>query len=264
MNILWIGGNHPRHLYYINKIQEKFPIAGSVIEFRENMLPTPPEGITSIDKENFIRHFKNRDLAEKKYFMEQAMPDCPILKTSRADLNSKTTVNFIKEINPDMVLIFGCYLIKEPLYSALPANTINLHAGLSPRYRGSATLFWPFYFLEPNYAGATFHYIIAEPDAGDIIHQVTPDLEKNDGIHDVACKVIIKSAEEMLKLLDMARHKKLKSFKQKATGKNFLTTDFKPEHLRIIYNIYNDDMVKCYLEGKLKSTTPKLKNQFTS
>ena len=38
----------------------------------------------------------------------------------------------------DVALIFGTGLIKDPLYSALPADTINMHLGLSPRYRGSA------------------------------------------------------------------------------------------------------------------------------
>ena len=31
-------------------------------------------------------------------------------------------------------------------------KNLNLHLGLSPWYKGSATLFWPFYFLQPNYS----------------------------------------------------------------------------------------------------------------
>jgi folate-dependent phosphoribosylglycinamide formyltransferase PurN len=263
MKILWIGGNHPRHLYFINAIQKDFNLSGAIIERREHMIPRPPEGIGELDRNNFIRHFENRDKAEKKYFGWQQLPDCPKLEVDQDNLNSARSVDFIKSIKPDLVLIFGSGLIKEPLLSALPHHTINLHLGISPRYRGAATLFWPFYFMEPGYAGSTFHYIISEADAGDVIHQVVPELHPEDGIHDVACKTVISSAQEALQLLKIfVSEGEWKRHKQKGSGKNFLSGDFKPEHLRVIYNLFNDDMVKHYLEGRLKSKTPSLIRQF--
>ncbi len=263
MRILWVGGSHPRHLYYINTIRKEFPLAGAIVEMRENMMPEPPEGISELDRQNFIRHFENREKAEKHYFGEQPLPDCAMLQVSKDELNSAKSAAFAKTINPDIVLVFGSGLIKEPLYSALPRHTVNLHLGLSPRYRGAATLFWPFYFLEPPYAGTTFHYIVAEPDAGEVIHQVVPDLKPEDGIHDVACKAVVASARDAIELLRIyEREGDWLVHKQKATGKNFLASDFKPEHLRVIYQVYNDDMVRQYLEGKLQSKLPKLVRQF--
>ena len=40
-----------------------------------------------------------------------------------------------------------------------------------------------------------------------------------------------------------------KAFKQKGTGKNFLESDFKPEHLRVIYDQFNDQMVDEFLQN---------------
>jgi len=263
MKILFIGGNHPRHLFYINKIQEKLEIGGAVIQLRENLLPSPPEGINEIDRKNFIYHFKKRENAERHYFKAQAYPKCQILQVKTGSLNSAKTVKFVKSVKPDVALIFGTGMIKEPLLSTLPRNSINLHLGISPRYRGSATLFWPFYFMEPPYAGCTFHYIVNEPDAGDVVHQVVPELNMGDGIHDVACKAVVAAAVDGAKLLDIFKNKGgWKIHKQQSTGKKFLADDFKPEHLRVIYNVFNDDMVKYYLEGKLASKKPKLIRQF--
>jgi len=208
MKILFIGGNHPRHLYYANKIHEKFTFSGAIIQIRENLLPKPGLELEEHDKQNFLKHFSNRDKLEQKYFGNQELPHCPMLKVSKEELNLKNSAEFVNEIKPDLVLIFGCSLIKEPLYSSLPENSINLHLGLSPRYRGAATLFWPFYFMEPNFAGSTFHYIISEPDAGNLIHQSIAKLEVNDTIHDVACKTVIQSTEDMLKLLKKFKEKK--------------------------------------------------------
>lgn len=233
------------------------------MEVREAMIPQPPDGISDLDRENFIRHFTNRDLAEEKYFGSQPKPDFPLLEVRKSTLNEQESVEFVKQVNPDLVLIFGSGLVKEPLFSVLPEDKINLHLGLSPRYRGAATLFWPFYFMEPTYAGTTFHYIVSEPDAGEIIHQVVPALDPEDGIHDVACKAVIQSTKDAIKLLEIYQFKGAwKQHKQRGTGKNFLSSDFKPEHLRVIYNVFNDDMVKQYIEGRLHSKAPALFTQF--
>ena len=233
------------------------------MEVREAMIPQPPDGCSDLDRDNFIRHFNNRDLAEEKYFGSQPKPDFPLLEIRKGTLHEQKSVDFVKEVNPDLVLIFGSGLVKDPLFSALPEDKINLHLGLSPRYRGAATLFWPFYFMEPTYAGTTFHYIVSEPDAGEIIHQVVPPLDLKDGIHDVACKAVIQSTQDAIKLLEIYQSAGVwKRHRQRSTGKNFLSSDFKPEHLRVIYNVFADDMVRQYLEGKLISKQPQLFHQF--
>lgn len=263
MRILWIGGTHPRHLYYINTIHKAFPLAGAIVERRENLVPEPPPDLAEIDRANFFRHFDTRAKAESAYFGHPSLPECPRLEVTGETLNSDGSVEFVRSIQPDLVLVFGSGMIRLPLANALPEHTINLHLGLSPRYRGAATLFWPFYFLEPPYAGTTFHYIVQEPDAGDIIHQVVPKLSPDDGIHDVACKAVVASAREAIPLLEIFQQRgQWERHAQRATGKNFLASDFKPEHLRMIYNAFNDDMVRLYLEGRLKSKVPKLVRQF--
>ena len=91
----------------------------------------------------------------------------------------------MQEKSPDFCFIFGTNIISEFITDSMHKMSINLHLGLSPWYRGSATLFWPFYNLQPHWAGATLHKIVSEPDAGDILHHVMPKLEEGDTIHDV-------------------------------------------------------------------------------
>ncbi len=267
MKIVWIGGNHPRHLYYLSKINETFPISGAIIETRDvgtdSRIPEIPTHINECDKKNFIIHFENRFKAEEKYFSDLKIPTCPLLHIKKDELNTDKTVQFIQSISPDIVLTFGCHMIKDPLMSKLPIHTINLHGGLSPRYRGVATMFWPFYFLEPNHVGVTFHYLTSIPDAGSIIHQCIPKLEYGDKIHDVACKAIISATDDIVKLLSIFKKEGCwGKTDQKSNGKNFLDRDFKSEHLRVIYNLFNDDIVDQFLTGKIKSVPPKLITQF--
>ena len=259
--IMWIGGSHRRHLYYVNTISQLFEISGGIMEVREEMIPKPPDGLGDIDLRNFLLHFARRSYMEKQYFGKQPLPRFPLLRVNKDNLNSQESVDFVKSINPDLVVIFGCGMIREPLFAALPEDKINLHLGLSPRYRGAATLFWPFYFLEPQYAGTTFHYIVDEPDAGDIVHQTVPELNRYDTLHDVGCKAVVQSTQDAIRLLEL--YGTWKTHKQRSTGKNFLASDFIPEHLRMIYTVYDDDIVKRVFDGELPSKTPKLFRQFT-
>ena len=262
MKILAISGTHPRHLHYFNAIYQQFGLAGILLEGRGTMLPEPPALISDHDRHNFMLHFRNRDQAEHKYFGQPSVPDCRTLRMLAGQLNSPKSVSFVEKIKPDLVLIYGSMMIREPLFSRLPRQTVNLHGGLSPRYRGSATLFWPFYFMEPTYAGCTFHYIVSEPDAGEIIHQTVPSLEKGDGIHDVGCKAIIASTEAMLELLKVFQKQGIwQVSKQRSSGKNFLQKDFRPEHLRVNYDLFDDQMVGEYLEGRLHCQKPILVRQ---
>lgn len=241
-----------------------FPLSGCIIVNRENFIPTPLTGLSDIDIENFNLHFSNRAKAEDFYFgkYKDIYPSCPKFIVEN-NLNSLDTVSFLNSVNPDLVLIFGSGMIKEPLFSSLPKQTINLHLGLSPRYRGAATLFWPFYFLEPQFAGSTFHYITNQPDAGDIIHQVLPTLEYGDKIHDVACKIVIESSNAALRLIQILNESgNWKKSKQKTSGKNFLEKDFIPAHLRLVYNTFNDRIVDAYLENKIGKKLPNIYKQF--
>jgi hypothetical protein len=54
-----------------------------------------------------------------------------------------------------------------------------------------------------------------------------------------------------------------KLFKQKPeAGKNFLESNFQPQHLRMIYQVYNNNVVDAYLDGKISQKEPNLKRQF--
>jgi folate-dependent phosphoribosylglycinamide formyltransferase PurN len=261
--VILIIGNQRRHLYFASVIQKSFPLAGLISVDRGIDRPEIPSDLEPIDKENFEIHFENRKLAEERHFPVIDELNCEILNVDFDKLNTNDTVEFVSSIKPDFIFVFGSGLIKEPLINVIPKETINMHLGLSPRYRGSATLFWPFYFLEPNYAGSTFHYLAEQPDAGSIIHQLIPKLSYGDKIHDVACKVIIDSANAIVDLIRFnIVHNGWINYPQKQGGKNFLDSDFHPAQLRLIYNTFNDDIVDHFLNKKLRNKQPKIINQF--
>ena len=68
MNVVFLGGSHPRHFYIASKLYEAGVLKGMVIEDRGLFVPQPPAELNEQDRNNFIYHFEQRDKAEKKFF----------------------------------------------------------------------------------------------------------------------------------------------------------------------------------------------------
>jgi len=248
---------------------EKFEVVGIVCMTREELEPEPDSAWALHDQKLFRKHFEDRFRIEKEEYGDlnhQIYSDrAPTIFVDHKSINSEKTLEFVKEVKADACFIFGTGLIKFPIIGALPFYKLNLHLGLSPWYRGSATLFWPFYFLQPQFAGATLHQIVPEADAGDIVHQILPCLVAGQGIHKVATEVVKKSAYEIVSVFEILKKSgQLPLFPQKSSGKLYLAKDFEPHHLRIIYDLYDNKIVDAWIGGELGNRKPRVINIFNS
>lgn len=254
MRLLVITGSHRRHAWFTTGLAERFDIAGVVAMPREGAVPEPPAGTPPHDAENFVRHFRLRDEAEEAAFGdERATFDAlPTFAIRRDELNDARVADHVRSVAADACVVFGADLIREPLVSALPAFTLNVHLGLSPWYRGTATLFWPFHNLEPHWAGATLHRITPQVDAGPIVHQCVPELRRGDGIHDVAARTVQVARDGMVAVLDRCEQgRTIIEHPQRTAGRIYLTRHFRPEHLRVNYDLFDDRMVDAHLDGDI-------------
>src|SRR4051794_17851631 len=90
MRLLLLTGSHPRHAYVARSLSDSGMLVGLVVETREDFVPIPPSDLSPIDRDNFVRHFRERDEAEAAFFGEPAVfPKGPAhIGVSRDDLNS--------------------------------------------------------------------------------------------------------------------------------------------------------------------------------
>ena len=262
MKIIFMTGSHPRHLYIARLLFEAGMLGGLIVEQRSNFLPAPSPHLSDRDRANFIRHFHDRQTAEHTMFGQidlACFGDLPLLQVSPTELNGEETKRWLVDHPADMAVSYGIHKLDNEVLDLLPEHAWNIHGGLSPWYRGSITLFWPFYFLKPNWAGMTIHRLSAKIDAGDIIHHSVPVLERGDGIHDVACKAVKQAAEDLVAIARlMETGRSVEAVPQKSSGKLFTTADWTPQHLRLIYNTFDNDIVDRYLDGEFERTEPSL------
>ncbi len=256
MKIVVICGSHPRHLFVVKEVINTGLVAGVVLMKREEMIHVTPRGLSKDLTELYEHHFRLRNEMEEKYFegIDKSLfiGRIPILEINREELNSIKVEEFIKNVGADCLFSYGPDLIKENILNLVDNFAFNLHGGLSPWYKGSATMFWPFYFLEPNYAGTTLHYITKRIDAGNIINHTVPKLDYGDGMHEVACKAVVAAAYETRDVLSRIDKKgRPEGVVQKKNGKLFLDKDWRPEHLYLIYDLYKDAIVDRFLDGEI-------------
>ncbi|MGN1281175.1 MAG: hypothetical protein ACI4UM_04665, partial [Succinivibrio sp.] len=124
--------------------------------------------------------------------------------------------------------------------------------------------FWPFYFLKPNYAGMTVHRLSSNLDGGDILHHSLPKLEYGDTLHGVSCKAVLAVADDLCRILEKYdTGSKIVCHKQKSSGKLFVSEDWGPQHLVLIYDVYKDRIVDKFLDGEFEVTRPDLTDFFS-
>jgi folate-dependent phosphoribosylglycinamide formyltransferase PurN len=259
VRVLVITGSHRRHNWFTTGLAARLDIAGVIAMPREDAVPEAPEGTSAHDKRNFDRHFRLRDEVEAATFGDHRtiFDHVPTLRIARHELNSQQVAKYAHERAADACVVFGSDILREPLLSELPTLTMNVHLGISPWYRGTATLFWPFYNLEPHWAGATIHRVTAAVDAGPILATCVPALRKGDGIHDVAARCVAEAQNLVLNCLERAATGvALASRPQPSGGRLYLTRHFRPEHLRVNYDLFDDRMVDAYIAGDIGRSEP--------
>ena len=95
-------------------------------------------------------------------------------------VNDKKCIETLKEINPDIVVVNGTRIISEEVLNCVNAKFVNLHAGITPKYRGSHGAYWALYNDDKENAGVTVHFVDKGIDTGNIIYQSTISVTEKD------------------------------------------------------------------------------------
>lgn len=106
-----------------------------------------------------------------------------------SDINEPDNVARLREIAPDFILSFYYRnMIKPQVLELARRGALNLHGSWLPRYRGRVPVNWAVINGETE-TGATLHYMVEKPDAGDIVDREKVTIEFTDTAHDVFNKV---------------------------------------------------------------------------
>ena len=94
--------------------------------------------------------------------------------------NSTESIELLKRVQPDLVLINGTRILSKDVLTSIPATFINMHAGITPLYRGVHGAYWALRNREREHCGVTVHIVDTGIDTGRILEQGTIDPEEVD------------------------------------------------------------------------------------
>jgi len=186
--------------------------------------------------------------------INQTAIDCPVLIVG--NVNENQTIELLKELQPDVVLVNGTKLIRSPLIdlaASLRLGMINLHTGLSPYSRGGNCNLHMLREGRPELVGVTVHHIDSGIDSGDLIFTARPELEPSDTFERIEAKVFLLGIELALRAVHLLQMGQAPRVKQWMGGKLFLKRtgyDYQPWYRFEVRRILKRGLIRDYLAAR--------------
>ncbi len=206
MKIVLLCGGQPNQVALANKVALEFNLTGIAIE------QPRLKKLQRLSINQLIEKFLNRTVfisIHNAWFnlmkaYKRDFPDFPrTQKITVTSINSDAVVNFIKQMQPDLIMISGTSIIKNKILELpVPKGIINLHTGLSPYIKGGPNCTnWCIAEEKFHLIGNTIMWIDAGIDSGDIITTECTPLDGKETLLELHIKVMNHAHELYLKTL---------------------------------------------------------------
>ncbi|MGD2109046.1 MAG: formyl transferase [Phycisphaerae bacterium] len=245
-----------RHRYFVNRIAAELQVTAVGYE-RTGYSPASvaKDDLTPQEAQIVAEHFAERGRQEERFFGHGARfasgsdtRKCRIIEPG--ELNAPSTLELLRAAEVDTVLVYGTNLVKAPLIDFAPGRTINMHLGLSPYYRGTATNFYPLLNEEPEYVGATIHLLDDGIDSGPIFRHARPTIVADDMPHTIGCKAIIAGIDAMISVLHELDRGELTPVPQwkVPSPRLYLRKDYHPRQVVELYEKLAAGLIPRYVQ----------------
>ncbi|MBI4834008.1 MAG: hypothetical protein HY811_04210 [Planctomycetes bacterium] len=140
--------------------------------------------------------------SERKFIsVKEAINNNNLKKIWFKNINSRKAESFIKDYNPDIILvIFFNQIVGKRIMEIPRSGIINIHPSYLPSYRGISPCFWVLANNEPT-TGITAHYLSSGIDVGNITWQEKIAIEPDDTFFSLYRRCARKGAENIFKVL---------------------------------------------------------------
>ena len=173
MKITLFTSNKNRHNYLINLLSE---VSDELYVIQECVTIFPGIVLGHYQVSPIMKkYFENVNNAQSNLFgnsyVNNKKKNIKILPMILGDLN-QCPLNLLSDfLKSDVYVVFGSSYIKGELVDFLvKQKAINIHAGVSPYYRGTDCNFWALYDDNPHLVGSTIHLLSKGLDSGPMLY----------------------------------------------------------------------------------------------
>ena len=87
-------------------------------------------------------------------------------------VNDEHTIELVRRLRPKVAVLSGTRIVSKATLAAIGAPTLNMHAGITPRYRGVHGGYWALAEGRADLVGTTVHLVDPGIDTGSVLEQV--------------------------------------------------------------------------------------------
>ena len=185
MKIIMLTSNGDSSRFLYNGINERFAISNVIIEKKKSkyliirrkissfgFLYTLNQILFQIFIPNILWVFsKNRlkNIIKKYSLSNNNVPYEKIINVK--SINDIECLEHLLLLKPDLIIVSGTRILSDKLISSINAPFINIHVGITPKYRGVHGAYWALFNKDLDNCGVTIHIIDKGIDTGKVIRQ---------------------------------------------------------------------------------------------
>jgi methionyl-tRNA formyltransferase len=273
LRIVVIVSNDRSDLYFANQLIQRLNVVGAIVENQQYTTDSTPivvkalklahkphillaKALNLLNEKLIRRHAPYNQPRNKTDFGEQGRElfpnrDCTVLYTPGVkDINHADNIEWLKRIRPDVIAVCGASILKNKILSIPEMGVLNLHGGLSQQYRGLFTTDWAIYNEQPEYVGATVHYVSSGIDDGDIIYQGRPEITPDDNPNSLYVKVVKLGVDMMELAIKDIQNDSIHAAPLPVKGKLYLASMYTPRRRDQTWRKLRKGVITRYLKDK--------------
>ena len=180
MKVTLFTSNNHRHNYLINLLSNFCDELRVVQECKTLFTGKNDEKYQNktIIEKYFVNVLEAQNKIFKKEFVNKNNKNIKTLPILFGELNKLPLIYLGDFLKSDIYIVFGSSYIKDELLDFLvKQNAINIHAGVSPYYRGTDCNFWALYDNNPHLVGSTIHLLSKGLDSGPILYHAMSNIK---------------------------------------------------------------------------------------
>lgn len=149
------------------------------------------------------------------------------------DANDDACVERLTQLAPDVLIVLGTSILREPLLSLPRRHLLNIHGGIVPHYRNVHSDFWAWHNQDLKHIGTSIIHLDAGIDTGDLALQDTIAVQPDDTLMTVKHKNLELAGRLATEAVKQALDGTLPKHKQDRSSQGYYRTPGLADFLRL-------------------------------
>lgn len=121
---------------------------------------------------------RKKDILSSYHLDDSAISANKIIHVT--SVNDIDCLSALQQIKPDILVVNGTRIISAGILNGIFAKFVNMHVGITPKYRGVHGGYWALVNNDKENCGVTVHFVDTGIDTGNIIYQKQIDATDKD------------------------------------------------------------------------------------